>query len=77
MKNVCSRNDMVVVLRSRTGAHRRSGATAVLRSRYCAAPTVTTSGGEARQEKAYVLEPYRPGVSETGVDARHGDVVVL
>jgi len=77
MNEACSRNDMIVVLRSRTGRPRRPGPKAVLRARYCPtpalrpAPTVPRSGGEV------VLEPYRPGVSEGGVDARHRDVVVL
>jgi hypothetical protein len=77
MNEVCAREDVVVVLRARTGRHRQPGQDAVLRARYCSTPTVRSVAATRPSGGGVVLEAYRPGVSEAGVDARHRDVVVL
>jgi len=77
MNEACTREDVVVVLRPRMGRRRQPGQDAVLRARYCSAPTVRPVAAAGASGGAVVLEAYRPGVSEAGVDARHRDVVVL
>lgn len=76
MNEACTRGDVVVVLRPHPGRHRQPGQDAVLRARYWSAPTVRPVAA-APPSGGIVLEPYRPGVSEAGVDTRHRDVVVL
>lgn len=56
---------------------RSSDVAMIRRARYCAAPTVRSVAGVRPSTGRIVLEAYRPGASEVGVDARHRDVVVL